>query len=637
VTLDFAIEGDRNVDLHSMFIGAGADPTFRQPISERRNLFPDPSLSGIGAVQFDADLVSQGGENTIQMRAPVGSTFVRYHLEAVGAFAPGRYIEFEADILAAVVDTGHLTLRFYEASGSELNLKRVDVDASVAGAWHALRAQSIIPATAAIVELRLTRDAGAEAIAFENLTLVSDAPLTSRPAVLNQRRKTIYFDPTGSDTTGQGTQATPFASLTRAMQAGFPSARLRGGDGDYLENPKITGWDHLEIECEAGGTIRLIGGTRLEGFTQVPGTTKVYQAACPDAPIHRIWERGTPDPRTAIPASEQHELQGGASHRLDAFQIVKIGTPPTVADAVAAIEAAPNGTHHWEDGQVYISTSDGAAPGARDFYVPDANNTNLDGGTGVEKVTLRRVTAMFGRFGLDVSNTAHYELTDCAAQFTRFDGIRFNDAFGTMLNIAIHGADNDGLNTRSLALLGTTSIGTTIHNIWITDCADDAGSQHQKSFMRIFNGLFEYNWDRGIVCANGGHGCVDGFICRFNGLDPFGLLAATPDKYNGGAGMCVAGQPLANDGGLGTIMTLRNGHSHGNQINHQTNGVGNKLDEFNCVTGNAVEVGRDALDGGLLNAVLAKTYGETVTRIDGGAADGKPDGTINLNPVSDLV
>ncbi len=95
---------------------------------------------------------------------------------------------------------------------------------------------------------------------------------------------TIYVATTGNDTTGNGSKATPYLTLTKAMTVVVAGDGILLADGTYAENTSATGywdinnkafatWVVIEPEKGATGNVTITAATPSQYYTRLQGTT----------------------------------------------------------------------------------------------------------------------------------------------------------------------------------------------------------------------------------------------------------------------------------------------------------------------------------------------------------------------------
>lgn len=198
-----------------------------------------------------------------------------------------------------------------------------------------------------------------------------------------------WVSATGSDITGTGTEAAPFASFPRAqnylarygslpveIKVAISGGVLLGsvvGQIDYAINPrlKVSGRQNASWSASSIKKPVIKYGTKLTGVTKTGGQTKVYQTTISlTGTPNYIWQDDYDDPDTdtsSVPA-ENHPLLRGRRYRSWCCKVKKT-VATTLAAALAEIDGATLPLCFYDAGVLYFSAVGGGSGITPDFYV----------------------------------------------------------------------------------------------------------------------------------------------------------------------------------------------------------------------------------------------------------------------------
>lgn len=599
--------GARTLKFRNLSISSGI-AEFSMPPAQipKVSIFPDPGLTGNAATtsQWTPDIedgeriLTASGTGTLQQIWSIPKSLVMQSSDLV---------VMSAEIFADVGNASDLTLIQYDADGVEIS--RLQANQTDAGNYQLVSTSLRLAANMARVDCRLVKRAGATSAKMRRPTLTT----TSNSLVLNavnppsggsgSGRTILHIDATSGDDVSDGISA-PVKSFTRAMQLAGPDTLMLVADGDYTDAPIMGSVQSLEVRALRNAHVRLVGGTKITTAVATSGKVKTYQVARGASPSGWLFYHDVPEPGTLISDAERLPQQGGRQYRLPMTRIWPVAS-------LDAIDASDEPSWYWESGVLYFSVPDGQDANGG-VYIPSASAYPFSGGSGGQSVRAVGLQSFYWEKGFGPSNCAEVELIDCRSYGALVDGFAPDDCrFVRLVRCEAGGNNNDGAGGHqtdpATVLENAHYVGD---NCWYHDNWDDGESFHEGWTATDNGALVEYNGDRGIVTANGGHSSHYNVRARSNGQN------TGASTYNGGAGFCCAG--TATDGGVGTQMELYGCISEGNPINYSVNGV-NKLDAYQCTSLNPGAT-HYMQSGGTLNLIDCRYSGSGTVK----------SGTINV-------
>lgn len=392
----------------------------------------------------------------------------------------------------------------------------------------------------------------------------------AKPFINIQKYKSIFVDQSVV-TTGDGTESTPFKTVTEAF-----NAVDRGGknfiiinEGDYRETLPLAnlGGTDLEIIGLETKRVRFLGSDKLENWTAVSGST----FKCAFSGTIPSWGRFNDpifednNPSKPIDYNLRHPLQKGLSNRLP-FTMIE-----AVAD-IATVNSTP-GSYYYDtaNDEIYIHTTNSDNPNTNGFSYEvnqRAYNTyNAHDEKQRTNITMHNLQFMFGTNGLVSEGFNKVERYNCVSLANSSAGA-FRDDAGTFIVSYYDEAgscDNDGVNGHFATYTGYNSLTdhrsmqpTAIYyEPWCHDNHDDGMSHHENHNVKVIGGLFEYNGDGGIRASNDANYMVNNLTSRYNGWDISNTAGA------GGEGLAVV-NPTLNPNRNGCKMIAFNCFLHNN-------------------------------------------------------------------------
>lgn len=366
----------------------------------------------------------------------------------------------------------------------------------------------------------------------------------------------VSISPTGDDINGDGTLATPFSTLNRAIDAVNGNGVVYVTSGTYAPQ-QIT-------PSKVKGRVDIIGqrnslntgqygfpvinlANKLTGITKTTGRTKVYQATVSGLPslanFNWAYQGGVADPRTLIPNNERNPQHKGRTHRLQNFTKLIKTTAGTLNDALSEMDSDPLPKAFVDSGILYFTIVGGGDGAAADIY--------LDAQTGLVSPATRgmagelNITGLDVRYGgVDLRPFVKSHVDELTVQGSRLNCVDYNVlSYGT-LEVCASGSQGgtvgDGLNGHAGAVI------TSGADLYSHDCQDDGFSDHAGCTSRLQGGVVEYNGGGGLTPAYGSDHVAVNFISRKNQRIP----GRKPGAF------CVVGTPAQGspaDGGVDTL------------------------------------------------------------------------------------
>lgn len=612
--------GSRTIEIDptSIVLAPGDSASLRHALEDHRmNLFPDPALVGVGAETFQA-VADPSGE--LIMATGAGAAVAEWIVPATGDFAPGRMLRLQAEVLCPVIGTdssADLSIRAYDANRAEIT-PRAATSATEAGAWHSREVTRLVPATAAAVGFAFVRRTGVASARFRNVLL--NAPLSPRRPMLapygfvRTPRPRIYADPVAGDYANTGSRASPFRTVARALAFAGPSGEVILRAGLFNESIVLDGAQGLRISAMEGERPVITNGARLSGFTKTAGRNVVYQCAFAGvAPRYRLWEDGTPDAFSSVPAAQRSAYLRGRAYGLESTEILPAASVAAIDDAWAAGEGP-----RWyaSGGVLYFSTSDGGAPSSRSFFVQNPNVDIIGGATGADDVRIDGIEVRYGYYGLNLQRCRNFLLTDVTAFGCRNDGVRYGNGGGETVGCRAVGNDNDGFNGTVLetAVQAEADSRVTHRDYVAMFNADDGHSDHDKFTSAMDGGLLAWNGDRGVALASGANARGRALHALGNGRARYRAMIGA--NFNDGSGFAAISAPGAAGNSVAGVLELSDCLSETNVWNVFAQGVTNTVVVRSVISRGGL-VGYRA-DGGSIRGALAYSQ-----------ADATPTQTVN--------
>lgn len=331
-------------------------------------------------------------------------------------------------------------------------------------------------------------------------------------------RNTAYVSMTGYDT-NDGTYAKPFATVTKALEAGYRDIRIFGGIYAQTIDLRKISTDECDIKISAVEHNNPVIFTPSDHIAKVTTATvysgEVYQATITDeilSSCHYIYMDGVADPGTEITGADIHPSQRGNHYRCpDIVRIVK-------CNSIAEIEAS-NDYAWYADGNTLYFTAP-SAPSANNpivyahtqavqLFVQNDNVVIEPADKPARKfcIELNAVETRFMQMNLQGFQTATARNCRTVASPV-WSGISLNRTqYAELINCESCCCNIDGIGGQNI---NTTTDNATAHNsfsrivnCWSHDNYDDGYSEHDRSESIIIGGLYEWNGKAGVTPSYG--------------------------------------------------------------------------------------------------------------------------------------
>lgn len=549
----------RDLIFEDFCISSAAKAVFIRPLANPVNLFPDPLYSGQYSQTFNG--LARIENNELIMTFEETSTLRQslYQIPALGRFAPGAIVRFGAEVSSNSTNATHVTLVFFDAAGIEIPNTRSTAASRIVNSYDILSTEFVVPQNCARVDVRLMKDANATLAKFKPAFIYCS--YQNRVNFNPQFPLTIiYVDGVNGSDSNNGTQTAPLKTLARAMVMAGYYTRIVVSEGDYAEAPQVTAKiGVLEIEAARNARVRLIGGTKVTGFTQTTGYSKIWQVNLIDSPLlstdrSGFWliHHGVPDASTLIPDLERHSLHEGKIYRIaDYTRIWKV-------NSVAEIETATKPSWFWENGILYLSCAGFGNPNNADIRIPEKvlSPFYTSAITKDQKIKLTGIESFYWLHGFRTWDFSSVEMTRCKAWGNRVNGFEHSNTMHVCRTNCESGGnwvDGTGGHVHTAQGRPNPSGQSCLYvgfNNYEHDTGDDGQSLHEYWRGADFGGLIEDTGDRSVATAVGGHSVHHGVHVR-RSAQGLGLW-----DIDDGAGFACVG--TAADGGATTNMELYN-------------------------------------------------------------------------------
>lgn len=557
VEVGFSIQSvaARDLIFEDFCISSAAKAAFIRPLASPVNLFPDPLYSGQYSSIFNGLARIENNELIMTFEETTTLRQSLYQIPALGRFAPGAIVRFGSEISSNATGATHMTIVFYDAAGTEIT--RSTQASRIANTYDILSSEFVVPSNCARVDVRLMKDANATLAKFKPAFLYSSYQY--RVPFNPQFPLTIlYVDGVNGSDSNNATQTAPIKTLTRAMVMAGYYTRIIVAEGDYAEAPQVTAKiGVLEIEAARNARVRLIGGTKITGFTQSSGFSKVWQMNLVDSPLlttdrsgYWLIQHGVPDATTLIPDSERHSLHEGRTYRIsDYTRIWKV-------NSVAEIEAANRPSWYWFEGVLYLSCVGFGNPNSADIRIPEKvlSPFYTSAITKDQKIKLTGIETFYWLHGFRTWDFSSVEMIRCKAWGNRVNGFEHSNTMTVTRDRCESGGnwvDGSGGHVHTAQGRPNPSGQSCSYkgfNNYEHDTGDDGQSLHEYWRGVDYGGLIEYVGDRAIATAVGAHTVHYEVFARetYKGIGMW-------DVDDGAAFACVG---TAVDGGATTNMEL---------------------------------------------------------------------------------
>lgn len=524
----------RNVYFREILLAAGTNSDWRanKPNPLELSYLPDNTFAnavsgGTGTGSFS----TAGGELTIT--PTTNNPSYMYLVNTTAALSAGRSVQAIVDAMTDKVGGAQLDLMFFNAGGTEIS--RISVSNKVANSYETLRAVGVIPSGTTQIRLRvvcwyLTAPNSTYAkfripalVNNQNLLQSNVRTFSLGIPMLGVGHLNTYVSATGSDSSGDGSIANPFATPDKALS-------VMSGIGDLIIMAGEYG--ALQLDAAKMKDVNIVGlsnsllqrpvfkfGTKLTGISLVSG--KVYKATITlSGQPNFIWQDGVNDASTLVSIDEQHFGLKGRSHRLQSTRIVKT-TATTRSTAITEIESASDPRCFYDSalGEILFSVASGTDAVTADIRLPSTTQSlfkNLNGSIWTPSASIVRLSGIDARYiGVSTRGLALKSyIEDCSvlgANLNAFDlamysEIRACEAAGAGSGTTYNG---DGFNWHNDA--------TCFHyDLYTHDNYDDGMSSHENCREFGSGTISEYNGGGGFTPAYGAQAVYDGCLSRKN-------------------------------------------------------------------------------------------------------------------------
>ena len=386
-------------------------------------------------------------------------------------------------------------------------------------------------------------------ISLSSTTKVTSIRLVSTPSYAGQN---AYVAVDGSDTEGTGADGSPFATVSKALDAGYTDIVVKGGV--YKEKISIDANDRNHdgkrvtiSPADPDGRVIFVDPDAIIATAETHVSGKVYSVATDKTfTDNNVWifQDGVPDATTLIADAERHPLERGQEYRCEDTKIERCAAT-TRTDALAEIEAADTYKWYAESGTIYFSRPQAIT--AENPLCGSFGNS-LFSGFASRARTLELVGIESKYMTFNVNGMSRAALKDCKAVNVYGAGAFTYDQSASIEFVrceaarCYYGERGDGFNGHSTNTGDPFSKQTTalFVDCWSHDNADDGYSDHERSETTIIGGLYEYNGKGGVTPANGSHCTCYNVISRKNYSGFFYINgAAAEEGGKGGQMMCI--------------------------------------------------------------------------------------------------
>lgn len=496
------------------------------------NLFKNLNLTSSGAVTYQATQAEESGLPTLTMDATIISAAFYDHVFDDKYFKVGSTVTFSAEIFSDATgsSSGDITIQALNAAGSTLASSST-VRGSALNTWHTLSTNLVLPANTAKIRTRFVRRTGNTVVKFRSARLSSNSifgNIVQPTADVVAGSQMIFVSKTGNDSSGAGSSAAPFLTISKALTAATTdNVIIEIGGGDYRETVTVAKAGSVWLRSKRGERARVFGSDQLV-VTKTGGFTQVYQAPLVAKPVGMGGGRGMPvifewgTPSKPIAADDVHFLQRGRSHRLPYTEMFEAVTKAEL-DTVGG-----RGKWFWEAGTIFFAATDGGDATAKRYEARVRPVLSQSLGS----IRLTRIDGYFSNsFGMDFQGI-HTKREDCRVFGSYHDGFSDDANFTESYRDESAGNGNDGFNGTVTITAGKADEETRIEAIYFDpyghDNGDDGISFHIRGDSTVHGGLFEYNTKADVVHVTGA-ACVCYNTVAQGTTNGFYAATAAPD------------------------------------------------------------------------------------------------------------
>lgn len=211
-------------------VGASGAGSWLKSVFDRNNLFPDPEMVGVRAVQFDGAVAWESGERTLSLT--VSGSYNEYEMEAVEQFAIGATLSFTVDRLAdALTPSATVSIIFFNAAGAEIS-RVTNATVAEVNVRETATITGAVPALTTAVRVRLAKGSAGALSKYWPNTAVLKSTLAAKEA-----------QPLRTPNGGETLRSFPYASLIANAPARLNRALVTGvARGDLLARKYNGAW-----------------------------------------------------------------------------------------------------------------------------------------------------------------------------------------------------------------------------------------------------------------------------------------------------------------------------------------------------------------------------------------------------------
>ena len=356
--------------------------------------------------------------------------------------------------------------------------------------------------------------------------------------------RSAYVSVTGSDENGDGSNLMPFATVSKALSAGFEDIVVKGGVYRQRitidENSRNHDGKRASISpADPDGRVIFVDPDAVIATDETHVSGKVYSATTDKMFADgNVWisQDGVQDASTLISDAERHPLERGMEYRCEDTKIERCAAT-TLSDALTEIESADTYKWYAESGKLYFS---------RPQAITEVNplcgsfgNSLLNGFVSRAR-TIELIGIESKYMAINVDGMSRATLKDCKSTNVYGDGaFTYNQCASAEFvrceaARCYKGTNGDGFNAHSSKTGNAFSKQTTalFVDCWSHDNCDDGYSDHERSETTIIGGLYEYNGKAGVTPSYGSHCTCYNVISRRNYSGFY--CAGTADEAEGG-------------------------------------------------------------------------------------------------------
>lgn len=489
--------------------------------------------------------------------------------------------------------TGALLQYRYYHDGS-LTTYNFDNDGTV---WYKDFTTSEFQSSGDYIQVTIDNRQGSNTITIKNLVCYTDKMYINMGVSDFSGNATFYVSTTGSDSSGDGSTSSPFATVNKALSSGAAKVMVNAGVYNQTINLSNAKTDTIEIASNTtNGRAVFVHPDAFvsDSETKVSGYTNVYSCDYTGSfyETSRLYQDGVPEAATLISDSERNPYQRGQEYRCLDTKIMPCSSA-TLSDALTEIDNTANGYKYYYDStnsKLYFSR-----PQTVSSSYPIMRSTTSAFITGLSRNFKLNIYGIEAKYMTFKVNGAIAHLEDCkASNAYAAGGFAYDTSISTEFvrceACGTHGGSTgDGFNGHASSTGDKYSKQTTVRLVdcWSHDNNDDGYSDHERSEIEIYGGLYEYNGKAGVTPSFGSHCACYGVLSRNNNNGFYYVGAATVEeggKYgqmlcvscvaennisggrgfgvsaNGNSAMCVDCKSIGNKYGYSadanTIMTL---------------------------------------------------------------------------------